>query len=76
MKAQELIDVIETDHFANYTLTLNEELTANELGILIEQKLGVKKVGIAGERLAEKIGDVSFKYFECEEVFSFTDELI
>ena len=39
-----------TPYFASYIMTLDEELTALELALLIENKLGLKRVRIAGER--------------------------
>ena len=39
-----------TPYFASYIMTLDKELTALELGLLIEKRLGIKKVRIAGER--------------------------
>ncbi len=39
-----------TPYFASYIMTLDVELTARELGLLIEDRLGIKRVRIAGER--------------------------
>lgn len=47
--------VEKTPYFASYIMTLDEELTARELGLLIEKRLGIKRVRIAGER-NKKIG--------------------
>lgn len=42
--------VEKTPYFASYIITLDEELTARELGLLIEKRLRIKRVHIAGER--------------------------
>ena len=39
-----------TPYFASYIMTLDKEITALELGLLIEERLGLKNVRIAGEK--------------------------
>lgn len=39
-----------TPYFASYIMTLDREFTARELGLLVEERLGIKRVRIAGER--------------------------
>lgn len=39
-----------TPYFASYIMTLDKEMTALELGLTVEKRLGLKRVRIAGER--------------------------
>lgn len=50
--------VKKTPHFASYVLTLDEEMSPLEIARLFEDKLGVKKVRIAGN-VTEKIKNVA-----------------
>ncbi len=50
--------VEKTPHFASYVLTLDEELSPLEIARLFEEKLGVKKVRIAGN-VTEKIKNIA-----------------
>ncbi len=41
--------VEKTPYFASYIMTLDKKMTARELGLAIEERLGIKRVRIAGE---------------------------